>query len=77
MTLSGEAPQPYPANWEQVAELRVFRTSPDRWEKLIRWRKDMQHRGWRLLKVSDQQGEMVAVFGRTKEELLVKKELSQ
>ncbi|MFQ5702851.1 MAG: hypothetical protein ACE5HT_02390 [Gemmatimonadales bacterium] len=72
----GESARPYPADWEQVAELRVFRTSPETWEKLISWRNDMRQKGWRLLQVSDQQGDMVAVFGRTKRELLAKQGLS-
>jgi hypothetical protein len=58
--------KPYPAQWERVADLRVFRTSPDAWEKLIAWRTDMGKRGWRLLRVTHEGPELVAVFGRTK-----------
>jgi hypothetical protein len=58
--------KPYPAQWERVADLRVFRTSPEAWEKLIAWRTDMGKRGWRLLRVTNEGPELVAVFGRTK-----------
>lgn len=64
--------RPYPVAWERVAELRVFHTTPQQWEKLIGWRTDMQRKGWRLLQVSSDSGDMVAVFGRTKRELLEK-----
>ena len=57
---------PYPPHWENVADLRVFRTSNEGWEKLIGWRTDMRKRGWKLLKVSSEGTEMVAIFGRTK-----------
>jgi hypothetical protein len=60
------APKPYPAQWEQVADLRVFRTTAQEWQKLIGWRTDMRKRGWKLLRVSSEGSEMVAVFGRTK-----------
>jgi hypothetical protein len=58
--------KPYPAQWERVADLRVFRTTTEDWEKLIAWRADMRKRGWRLLRVSHEGAELVAVFGRTK-----------
>ena len=58
--------KPYPAQWERVADLRVFRTTTEDWEKLISWRADMRKRGWRLLRVSHDGPELVAVFGRTK-----------
>ena len=58
--------KPYPAQWERVADLRVFRTTTEDWEKLIAWRADMRKRGWRLLRVSHEGLELVAVFGRTK-----------
>jgi hypothetical protein len=57
---------PYPPHWENVADLRVFRTSAAEWEKLIGWRTDMRKRGWKLLKVSSEDTEVVAIFGRTK-----------
>jgi hypothetical protein len=60
--------KPYPARWEDVAELRVFRTTPTEWEKLIQWRSDMGRRGWKLLRVSNETQELVAVFGRTRAE---------
>ncbi len=34
----------------------------------------MKSKGWRLLQVSSAQGDMVAVFGRTKAELLTERE---
>jgi hypothetical protein len=58
--------KPYPAQWERVADLRVFRTTTEDWEKLIAWRGDMRKRGWRLLRVTHEGPELVAVFGRTK-----------
>ena len=64
---------PYPPDWERVAELRVFHTSPGGWAKLINWRAEMQRKGWRLLQVSSSATKMVAVFGRTKTELLERK----
>lgn len=60
--------KPYPQQWESVAELRVFRTTSEEWEKLIGWRSDMRRRGWKLLRVSSDGPELVAVFGRTKVE---------
>jgi hypothetical protein len=65
---------PYPPSWEDVAELRVFRTTAERWQRLIGWRGDMQRKGWKLLQVSSEGGEMVAVFGRTRAELLARRE---
>jgi len=58
--------KPYPPQWESVADLRVFRTTNEEWQKLIAWRADMRRRGWKLLRVSSDGPEMVAVFGRTK-----------
>ena len=57
---------PYPPHWENVADLRVFRTTVEEWEKLIVWRTDMRKRGWKLLKVMSEETEVVAIFGRTK-----------
>ena len=64
------APEP----WEQGAELRVFRTTAKRGQRLIRWRADMRRKGWKLLQVSANKDEMLAVFGRTKPELLNRQE---
>ena len=61
--------KPYPEAWEQVAELRVFRTSARDWERLITWRQDMRKRGWKLLKVTSDEVELVAVFGKSKTDL--------
>jgi hypothetical protein len=60
--------KPYPDHWETVADLRVFRTTSEEWEKLIGWRADMRRRGWKLLRVSSDGPELVAIFGRTKVE---------
>ena len=65
-TLHRMTGKPYPAHWERVADLRVFRTTTQEWEKLIAWRTDMGKRGWRLLRVSHDGPELVAVFGRTR-----------
>ncbi|NIN10443.1 MAG: hypothetical protein GTN62_03860 [Gemmatimonadales bacterium] len=71
------AERPYPLDWEEVAELRVFRTTAERWQRLIGWRADMRRKGWKLLQVAAHAGEMVAVFGRTKEELLTRQEAKE
>ena len=60
--------KPYPPHWETVADLRVFRTTTEEWQKLIGWRTDMRRRGWKLLRVSHDGPELVAIFGRTKAE---------
>ncbi len=62
--------KPYPPHWDKVADLRVFRTTPKEWQKLIGWRSEMKSKGWRLLQVSTVENDLVAVFGRTKAELL-------
>lgn len=67
---STESLRPYPESWEKVAELRVFRTTNERWQQLIGWRTDMRRKGWKLLHVSSTHGEMFAVFGRTRPELM-------
>lgn len=61
--------KPYPDAWEQVADLRVFRTSAKDWDRLIGWRQDMRKRGWKLLRVTSDEVELVAVFGKTKADL--------
>ena len=63
---SSPALKPYPPQWEEVADLRVFRTTIGEWERLIGWRADMRKRGWKLLRVMSEAQEMVAIFGRTK-----------
>ena len=63
-----EMTKPYPQQWENVADLRVFRTTTEEWEKLLAWRADMRKRGWKLLRVSSEGPELVAIFGRTKED---------
>ena len=71
------ADRPYPQDWEAVAELRVFRTTEQRWQRLIGWRSEMGRKGWKLLHVGSDGSDMVAVFGRTKDQLLKKGETSQ
>ena len=60
---------PYPDAWEEVAELRVFRTTAPKWDSLIAWRAEMRRKGWNLLKVTTERGDILAVFGRTRAEL--------
>jgi len=64
--------RPYPEHWEKVAELRVFRAPHASWERLIAWRNDMRKLGWRLLRVTSDNNELVAVFGKTKSEIASK-----
>jgi hypothetical protein len=59
----------YPESWEQVADLRVFRTDASDWDRLATWRQDMRKRGWKLLKVTSDDVELIAVFGKTKTDL--------
>lgn len=66
--------RPYPDSWEDVAELRVFRASTERWQRLMSWRTDMRRRGWKLLQVTAEGDQIAAVFGRTREELLSRQE---
>jgi hypothetical protein len=61
--------KPYPETWEQVADLRVFRASADDWDKLSLWQNDMRKRGWKLLRVTSDDVELVAVFGKTKPDI--------
>jgi hypothetical protein len=68
-TASHDHNKPYPETWEQVADLRVFRTSAKDWDRLIGWRQDMRKRGWKLLRVTSDEVELVAVFGKTKPDL--------
>ncbi len=67
----GESPT-YPPAWDDVAEVRVFRTTQEQWSRLIGWRRDMRRRGWKLLRVQTERREMVAVFGRTRSDLKAK-----
>jgi hypothetical protein len=66
----GDPDRPYPPAWEDVAELRVLRTSEQRWQRLIAWRTELTRKGWKLLQVTADGGHVIAVFGRTKDELL-------
>jgi hypothetical protein len=61
--------RPYPPSWERVAELRVFRATAAKWANLVAWRTEMERKGWRLLRVTTERGEIFAVFGRTRSEL--------
>lgn len=58
--------KPYPSAWENVAHLRVFRAPAGDWDKVATWRSDMLKRGWRLLRVSTEAEEIVAIFGKTR-----------
>src|SRR5437588_10949274 len=58
--------KPYPAQWEQVADLRVFRTTAEEWESLIGWRANMRRRGWKRLRVASKGSELVAGVALTK-----------
>jgi len=69
MNPTQEESLPYPQEWEDVAEVRVFRTSQEQWSRLIGWRREMLRRGWKLLRVQTDRREMVAVFGRTRTDL--------
>ena len=69
MNPSKEESLPYPQEWEDGAEVRVFRTSQEQWSRLIGWRREMLRRGWKLLRVQTDRREMVAVFGRTRTDL--------
>lgn len=58
--------RPYPANWEAVADLKVLRTASGDWDKVVAWRTDMLKRGWKLLRITSDGSETVAVFGKTR-----------
>jgi hypothetical protein len=66
--------KPYPPSWDAVAELRVLRTRETHWQSLIGWRTELSRTGWRLLSVNASDGQLVAVFGRTKTDLLQRDE---
>ncbi len=63
---SGGGDRPYPPHWEEVAEIRVFRAPSAEWSKLSDWSADMRKRGWRLLRVSSDAGQIVAVYGKSR-----------
>ena len=63
---SNSQEKPYPAAWEARADLRVFRADAKEWDRLIQWRADMRRRGWKLLQVTGDGDELVAVFGRSR-----------
>ncbi len=58
--------KPYPAHWESVAHVRVFRATSREWDRVVAWRTDMVKRGWKLLRVTSNAEEIVAVFGKTR-----------
>lgn len=58
--------KPYPPQWDQVAEIRVLRAPDNDWDKLSAWGADMKKKGWRLLQVSSDGGQIVAVFGKSR-----------
>lgn len=49
-----------------MAHVKVFRATSGEWEKVVGWRTDMLKRGWKLLRVSSDANEIVAVFGKTR-----------
>jgi len=59
----------YPPEWDDVAEIRVFRATETEWSRLLSWRQDMRRRGWKLLRVDTSGTQIVAIFGRTRSEL--------
>lgn len=61
--------RPYPASWDDVADIRVFRAEVAEWERLITWRGDMKRKGWKLLRVNTKDTEITAVFGRTRTDM--------
>ena len=69
MNPTEEDAPPYPQEWEDTAEVRVFRTTQEQWSRLIGWRRDMRRLGWKLLRVQTQRREMIAVFGRTRTDI--------
>ena len=44
--------------------MKVFRATSGDLEKVVGWRTDMLKRGWKLLRVSSDANEIVAVFGK-------------
>ena len=65
-----EAADAYPQAWDEVAEIRVFRASQSEWQRLISWRSEMGRKGWKLLRVNTKHSQIVAIFGRTRGELI-------
>jgi hypothetical protein len=57
---------PYPVSWESVAHVRVFRAASREWDRVVAWRTDMVKRGWKLLRVTTEADEIIAVFGKTR-----------
>ncbi len=72
MNETASADQPYPESWEDVAEIRVFHTTPEQWERLFEWRNEMKKKVCRPLCISNLDGDLTSVFGRTREELLAR-----
>ncbi|MDX2193519.1 MAG: hypothetical protein NW201_09195 [Gemmatimonadales bacterium] len=60
------AEKPYPPTWEETAEIRVFRTAHAEWDRLSQWFTDMRRHGWRLLRVTSDTRDLVAIFGKTR-----------
>lgn len=57
----------YPAAWERTADVRVFRAPATDWDRLSTWSAEMRRRGFRLLRVSTERDQLVAIFGRTRD----------
>jgi hypothetical protein len=60
------AGKPYPPEWDAVAEIRTFRAAHAEWEKLAGWTADMRKHGYRLLRVTSDGGQIVAVYGKSR-----------
>jgi hypothetical protein len=64
--MTGSGDKPYPAHWDDVADIKVFRATHAEWEKLPAWSAEMKKRGWRLLRVTSEGSQIVAVYGKSR-----------
>ncbi|MEO8030722.1 MAG: hypothetical protein ABI765_07730 [Gemmatimonadota bacterium] len=60
------APKPYSPSWDESAEIRVFKAPAEEWSKVTGWRNDLGRHGWKLLQLTSDDHEIVAVFGKTR-----------
>lgn len=65
-TSTRPADKPYPDTWDNVAEIKIFRAPAEEWDKLSTWSTEMRRKGWRLLRVTSDPEQLVAIFGKTK-----------
>lgn len=61
-----QAPKPYPPSWDDSAEIRVLKAGAGDWSKVTMWRNDLGRHGWKLLQLTSDEHEIVAVFGKTR-----------